>query len=152
MTGHLKVTDVYVAASSGDIERAQHWIDQLAHAGIACTSLWIKSIASNGGVANPKAGAPNDFLETRERRAGYSRENAAAIEKAQALWFLVPAPPLHTCGGWWEAGYGHALKKFMVYSGANTEQSVFCALGDEYPHDLTAFAKICRLAREGAWL
>lgn len=147
VSGRLKVEAVYVAASSDPNERtrAQHWIDHLAAAGITCTSPWIKSIEKHG-ERNP-SGA--DKLDVRKQ---VSLENTAAIEAAQILWVLAPPSGVHTCGAWWESGYASALKMPVIYSGIDTERSVFTSLGFEHKNDLSAFASICRLSKEGLYL
>lgn len=141
----MKIERVYIAASTGDMDRAQHWANHLACAGIECASGWLKSVADNGGVANPRGA-------DKEKRAGWSRENRAAIESSQLLWFLVPPVDVVTRGAWWEVGLADALDRIIVCSGQDTEQSVVCALYQEFNDDLTAFATICRLARVGAWV
>lgn len=139
-----KIDSVYVAASSSDIERAKHWTTSLGMAGIAVTSGWIEMIAENEGVGNPRN-------VDRSVRARYSRSNLESIDKAGLVWFLVPPTGVETCGAWWESGYAYKGGKFIVASGFDTERSVFCALAHEFKDDLTAFATICRFAREGAW-
>lgn len=141
----LKVESVYVAASSADIERAQHWTQQLGFAGLKVTSTWIESIADAGGVSNPRNAS-------RDQRRGYSQKNVDAILEAQLLWILVPQPPKTTCGAWWEAGFAHGQRRVVVASGVDTEQSVFNSFAHEFKDDLVAFANICRFARDGAWI
>lgn len=139
----VKVSSVYVAASSMDVKRAEHWTNHLAAAGLDVTSTWINTIVTIG-EANPRG-------VDRGIRLEYAKANVDAIVRAQLLWFLVPKPPMATCGAWWEAGVASAHGRIVVSSGEDTEQSVFTALGQEFKDDLLAFATICRLAREGAW-
>ena len=146
--GLVKIDSVYVAASSDEVERnrAQHWINTLASAGLTCTSPWIKSIEDHG-VANPRGGADANGL-----RIQVSNENRTAIDAASLLWMLAPPAGIHTCGAWWEAGYAVARNKIVIYSGDDTARSVFASLGQEFKDDLSAFATICRLTRDGAWV
>jgi hypothetical protein len=143
----VTVESVYVAASSTPTERdrAQHWINLLACAGITCTSPWLKAIEEHGDP-NPRG------VDQVDLRRQVSAANCVAIESAQLLWFLVPPADVHTCGAWYEAGHAAALKRIVFFSGADTERSVFPALHSEYKDDLTAFATICRLAKRGAYV
>lgn len=131
---------VYVATSSEEQNRARAAIEQLARAGIHCTSNWIDNIAQRSeGVPNPRGAGDVDYI----RRISGSG-NKEAIQEASILWFLVPehAPGR---GGYYEAGFADALGKDLVFSG-DYQQSVFCAQGAEFAEDLDAFEHIKKLA------
>lgn len=141
---YTKVESIYVAASSKDIERAKHWIEHLALAGIHVTSTWIASI-EKAGSANPRSTADAD---QRSARWGYADENVRCIEQAQVLWLLVPPHDKPTIGAWYEAGVADTMKKIVIASGDDTERTVFTARASEFRTDLQAFAEICRLHKE----
>lgn len=143
-----KVSSVYVAASSNELERAEKWISLLRAAGIVVTSGWVENIREKG-ISNPREGATVDA--DRSTSAVVNRDN---VERADLLWFLVPAPEAeirdnHGRGGYYEAGLADAWGKVLVFSG-DTRQSVFCTRGVEFKEDLAAFAYICKVARDGA--
>lgn len=54
---------IYVAASSGEIERAKYWMQRLKDAGFTVVSNWPEVIAAAGNVANPR-----DAADTRGAR------------------------------------------------------------------------------------
>jgi nucleoside 2-deoxyribosyltransferase len=129
---------VYVAGSAGveSIARVTAAIKLLQANGFAVTCTWPEVVAQVGN-ANPRDAS------TVERR-GWSTQDLREIDDADAVWFLVPEPPLTTRGAWFEAGYAYASDKHLVFSG-DTKQSVFCALGHECPGDITAFFQLCEL-------
>ncbi len=129
---------VYLAASSGEMPRAQHWYEQLVAAGIRVTSTWLAVVAATPGGANPTDA-------TREARRGWSQTDLAEVTAATMVWFLVPPIDKPTRGAWVEAGYAMGYGKRVVFSGM-TRQSVFCALGEEYADDRDAFAAIAMRA------
>ncbi len=135
------IESVYVAASSTDTARAQEWVDRLGLAGINVVSTWLNTIASVG-EANPREA-------TKQQRAGWSAADLGELRACDLLWFLVPPADKPTRGAWLEVGFAEAAGKLLVCSG-DTKQSIFCALGDEYAHDVDAFAHICRLVRVGS--
>lgn len=134
-----RVSSVYVAASSSEMARAKEWINRLRHAGLRVTSTWPEVIASVGS-ANPRDAADED-------RHGWAFQDLTEIDQADLLWFLVPREA-NGRGAYFESGYARARDKVLILSG-DTKQSVFAALGFEYEHDVDAFARICRIAREG---
>ena len=140
---HRKLSSIYLAASGDDMDRAAHWFNHLTLAGITCTSGWMQAISDNGNVANPRDAS-------REERLKWSDQNLNKIAQADVLWYLV-SPTAHGRGGYYESGYATALGKIVIFSG-DTLQSIFCAKGSEYVDDLAAFAKVCRLIKDGAWV
>lgn len=140
---HRKIENVYVSASSAEIDRAELWMGRLSMAGLNVTSTWARVIRDVGS-ANPRDA-------TREQRKQWSDVDLGEVRACDLLWFLVPALDKPTRGAWLEVGFADAAGKLLVFSG-DTKQSIFCATGDEYEDDIDAFATICRLARNGSFL
>ena len=140
--GHTKVSKVYIAASSADIERAELWSSRLSIAGIEVVSTWMQTVRDVGD-ANPRAAERAD-------RQRWAVEDLTQVRSCDLLWMLVPSTARATRGAWLECGFAEALNKIVVFSG-DTAQSVFCALGDEWQGDEEAFALICRLSRTGSY-
>lgn len=136
-----RISNVYVSASSVDMDRATYWMERLKMAGISVVSTWAKVIAEQGGDANPRE-ASND------QRRQWSNVDLGEIRACDLLWFLVPDKDKPTRGAWLEVGFADAVDKVLVFSG-DTKQSIFCSLGSEHESDIDAFATICRHAREG---
>jgi nucleoside 2-deoxyribosyltransferase len=111
---------IYVAASSQEIDRAEHWMIRLQEEGVRVTSTWIQSIRKVG-VANPADA-------TREQRAVWARQDAAEVAAADGLWLLMPTKP--TSGAWWEFGYAYGLGKRIWISGPDQPRSIFTGLAD----------------------
>lgn len=133
---------IYVAASAaGDqSQRVAIIIAALKQAGFYITCTWPEVVAATPGGANPRDASTAD-------RFTWSAQDLREIAEADAIWFLVPSPPMTTRGAWFECGYAYAHHKFVVFSG-DTKQSVFCALGHEFETDEEAFAYLERWAKE----
>ncbi len=133
---------VYVAgAASPDAAprvAAATWA--LRAAGFVVTCTWPEIVAKVGN-ANPRDASVGD-------RRGWSTQDLTEIDAADAVLFLVPAPPATTRGAWFEAGYAYSEKKHLVFAG-DTKQSVFCALGHECVTDAGAL-KLLRGLRDRA--
>jgi len=129
---------VYVAGSAAPeaMWRVQRAIADLTAAGIQVSCTWPETIAAVGD-ANPR-----DASEP--QREGWAKQDLAEVAASDAVWFVVPAPQT-TRGAWVEAGYAYALGKTLVCSG-DTKQSIFCALGHEFPTDGEALDFLVRLA------
>ena len=133
---------IYVAASSGEIDRAKCWMQRLRDAGFTVTSNWPEVIASAGNVANPRDASDTD-------RLCWSLEDLRQVKAADVVWMLAPAPSGGSGrGAYVELGYAQALGKPLVLSG-DTKQSIFCALGVEFAEDIDAFAHIVKRASDG---
>lgn len=130
---------VYVAASAApeSAARVAAAIAALKAAGFAVTCTWPETVAAVGN-ANPRDASDTD-------RRGWSVQDLAEIDDAHAVWFLVPELPATTRGAWFESGYAYSEHKHLVFSG-DTKQSVFCAIGTEFPTDEAALAFLKRLA------
>jgi nucleoside 2-deoxyribosyltransferase len=126
---------VYIAASadSTSTSRVRAAIAVLNAHGFVITCTWPDVVAKVGS-ANPRDASAVD-------RRGWSAQDLLEVDAADAVWFLVPEPPLTTRGGWFEAGYAHATNKHLVFSG-DTKQSVFCALGHEVASDEAAVRQL----------
>jgi hypothetical protein len=134
--------DIYVAASSGEIERAKLWMQRLRDAGFSVTSTWPEVISASGGDPNPRGAADAD-------RLCWSLDDLRQVKVASVLWMLVPTPTGGSGrGAYVELGYAQALNKTLVISG-DTKQSIFCALGTEFAEDIDAFTHIVKHASEG---
>lgn len=133
---------VYVsaAATPACAARVAAAITALRRDGFTVTSTWPEVIAKVG-ESNPRDASA---LERRE----WSVQDLTEVDDADALWFLVPEPPVVTRGAWVEAGYAYERSKHLVFSG-DTRQSVFCALGHEFETDEAALAHLRRI-RDGA--
>lgn len=127
---------VYVAGSSAEMPRAEHWVKALREAGITVTSTWTDVITSVGS-ANPIGVSPE------QRRSWSYTDLVVDLGPADWLWFLVPPPSVQTRGAWVELGVAFAARKSIICSG-DTEQSIFCALGIERVSDEEAFAELTR--------
>src|SRR3990172_10738927 len=126
------ISNVYIAASTqlSQRERAQHWVNHLALAGVRVVSTWL-TVVDVVGSANPRDASPEERLQW---TANCLRE----VRECDLLWFLVPPADVLTRGAWAEVGDAVATDKLLVSSG-DTKQSIFCALGEERPEDLEAF-------------
>lgn len=129
-----RVSKVYVAGSSAELERAERAIAELEAAGIVVTSTWPLNVRDQGGIANPTE-APRDL------RQRYSTSCLGQLRDADLLWVLVPDRAAPTIGAWVEYGYAIAFNKQIVFSG-DTRQSIFCSLGLEFASDERAHAYI----------
>lgn len=126
--------NVYIAAASAEIERADHWARRLRAAGIGCTSSWIENVRRVGAGNPVDAGA--------DKRRGWSLGCLADVEGSDALWLLAPPADVVTFGAWVELGYAFSRDKLLVSSGLDA-RSIFGALGLEFTTDLDAYAFIC---------
>lgn len=138
----IRQPSIYVAASAaGDqSKRVAIVIAALKQAGFHITCTWPEVVAATPGGANPRDASTPDRFQ-------WSAQDLREIADADAIWFLVPTPPMTTRGAWFECGYAYAHRKFVVFSG-DTKQSVFCALGQEFETDEEAFAHLERWAKE----
>jgi hypothetical protein len=127
------MTTVYIAASSADIDRAEHWRDRLIAAGVHVTSTWMANVSRVG------AGNPRDASDA--QRAVWARQRLIEVVESDVLWLLVSPDGTETVGAWWEAGAASVSDVWIVASG-DTKRSIFTALGDEYADDDTAFAAV----------
>jgi nucleoside 2-deoxyribosyltransferase len=129
---------IYVAASSQEMDRAEHWMIRLQEEGVQVTSTWIQTIR--------KAGATNPADATREQRAIWARQDAAEVRMAHGLWLLMPTKP--TSGAWWEFGYAFGLEKQLWISGPDQSRSIFTGLADySFEKDPDALEGIVNHAR-----
>jgi hypothetical protein len=127
------VTTVYIAASSADIDRAEHWRDRLVAVGVRVVGTWMANIRTVGD-ANPRTASA-------DLRSYWSRTCLEQVADADAFWLLVPGADKPTAGAWIELGYALGCDLRIVCSG-DTKRSIFCALGDEYASDEDAFAAV----------
>lgn len=136
---------VYVAASASPAESARVAValTRLRASGFVVTCTWPGIVAAVGD-ANP---ADASCVE----RSGWASQDLREVADADVLWFLVP-DGVTTRGAWLEAGYAHAHGKHLVFSGPNTHQSVFCALGEEFDSDESALVHLKIIAAGGAGL
>jgi nucleoside 2-deoxyribosyltransferase len=127
----VKPFAVYVAASSSPAEaqRVRAAIAVLRSFGFVITSTWTKTI-EDVGDANPRRAAHAD-------RRQWAVKCLSEIDAADAVLFLLPEPPITTCGGWWEGGHAYSSHKHIVCSG-DVKQSIFPALGHETQGDEAA--------------
>lgn len=128
---------VYVAAASSDTLRVHAAIGQLRGAGIEITCTWPNVIA--------KVGDANPIWATRGERHGWCVQDLVEVNAADVVLFLVPTRGIPTRGAWWEASYGYAIGKDVVFAG-DTKQSVFCALGEEFASDQGAIDHVIGVA------
>jgi hypothetical protein len=124
---------VYIAASSADIERAEHWRDRLIAAGVTVTSSWMANVRKVG------AGNPRDASDA--QRNAWSTQCLIEVVESDVLWLLVPPAGVDTVGAWWEAGAASVSDVWIVASG-DTRRTIFTARGVEYLDDETAFAAV----------
>ncbi len=128
---------IYVGASSQEIDRAEAWMAALEAAGLIVTSTWAKTIRIVGD-ANPRDASKMD-------RSSWATADITEIADADILWFLAPGKAEYSGrGGYFEAGYAHAIGKAVVVSG-DVLQSIFNALHDEYLNDSDAFDRAVKL-------
>jgi hypothetical protein len=128
---------VYVAASSGEIERAEKWMKALRDAGIVVQSTWPEVIRKSGGVANPMSA-------TREQRREWSFTDLAEVKKAEILWLLCPNVP--TIGAYVELGFAcgsseAANPRTLIASGIEP-RTIFTSICGYYETDELAFDAI----------
>lgn len=131
---------LYIAASSAETERVGMALGAAAAIGLEIVCTWPAVVAATPGGANP-------LNASRESRFGWSSQDLSEVAAADVLWFLVPTGAT-TRGAWVEAGFAYASGKLLVFSGENTKQSVFCALGEEFTTDADALEWIGRVARD----
>jgi hypothetical protein len=137
---------VYVAAASGEIERARRWTKALRDAGVEPTNKWIESIDSmrtdttSDNLANPREPEYDAY------RLNAAQQNVKDIRSASVFWYLVSETEPGR-GGYFETGIAHANGSVLIFSG-DTRQSVFCALGREYVDDMAAFCEVVRICHQ----
>lgn len=140
-----RVSKVYVAGSSAELDRAERAIADLEARGVAVTSTWPRSV-TNVGESNPAHASRSD-------RARWAITCLHEVREADLVWMLVPSRAHPTRGAWLEAGYALARGKVVVFSG-ETAQSIFGALGYEFDHpdpevaDAAALALIVKIFDE----
>ncbi|MGN6107072.1 MAG: hypothetical protein ACTHU0_18340 [Kofleriaceae bacterium] len=130
---------VYVAASSGEIQRAKGWISRLVAAGVQVTSTWPETIAAVGD-ANPRDASPG-------QRLAWAVADLHQVASADLLWMMAPVKEAGR-GAYVELGFAHAQRKLLVVSGCSW-QSIFGALAREFETDEEAFAFIVEEASRG---
>lgn len=136
------LTDVYVAASSGEMERAKRCMQWLRDAGLNVVSTWPEVIASIGGDANPRDATHSD-------RLGYATTDLNQVASAGVLWMLAPTPTGGSGrGAYVELGYAHGLGGKLLVSSGDTKQSIFTALALEFEDDHAALLHIVRTVHE----
>jgi hypothetical protein len=127
---------IYVAGSSDNRERVKYCISQLRLHNIECTSSWVTIIE------NEQHGVPNPGDAKHEDRFRWASHNIEDINRAHLLWFLVPALPTVTRGGWFELGYAYAKisagAPLVAICSGETKQSVFTAFHQEFADDQAA--------------
>lgn len=125
---------VYVAGSSGELERARRAMAYLRAAGLEVAHDWVAEV-ERVGVANPADA-------TRAQRSGWAVSCLLGLTDASAVWLL--APEVETRGAWLEIGY--ALDRSLdgrgppIVSSGRTSQSIFLALTQEVATDEQALA------------
>ncbi len=122
------IESIYLAGSSGEVERAKRWAENLKAAGYKVVSTWVEKV-----LASPDGTNPTEI----GRRRMLSKECMNELFVADILWVLVPTSTPGR-GAYFEAGYAHAHNIASVFSGP-TEQSIFCSLGKEFQTDDEAF-------------
>lgn len=127
---------VYVAGSSGDLERARTIMDLVR----ATPSLSL----AHDWIAEFQAEPVSDDRLSRRDAVKYAAGDLSHVVRADVVWLLAPAKP--TRGAWVEFGYALGLygglpSKLIVVSGEYT-QSIFCALAMEFADDDAAFDAI----------
>lgn len=129
---------VYVAAASGEIDRAEHWIAKLREAGIMVTCTWPESVRRVGHANPPEA--------PHSQRRGWAVQDLTEVDEGNALWVLLPSLGFSTSGAWTELGFAYARAKLILMSGKS--HSVFTGLADEvHETDRQAFGALVRLAQ-----
>jgi nucleoside 2-deoxyribosyltransferase len=98
---------VYVAASSKEITRAEHWVLRLRQAGIIVVSTWI-DVIKHVGQANPKDATPDEYKM-------WALKDLGEVDVADVLWLLLPE--FETVGAYVELGFAHAKEKPIAMSG-----------------------------------
>lgn len=137
-----KPFSVYVAGPTDELERCRAIHDRLKRCGITATSAWVAAVDAHGGIGNPRDMTPAD-------RRVLALTNKTGIVDATVFWFLTPAEA-HGRGGYFEAGIAHQIGKKLIFSGVDTKQSVFCALGEEFDNDEEALDRVIALALAAA--
>ncbi len=123
--------NIYVAASSHEIPRAQKAMNALRKAGHTITSDWTETMLSASG--------PDDTLD-RETLREVAEECMRGVQNAQLLLLLLPEGT--STGAWTELGIALAEDIFIVVAGTK-KRSCFWALADDvYDTDDEAIASI----------
>lgn len=118
---------VYIAASSGDIERVKWAMEALRYRGHVVTHDWVAEVEKNG-EGNPAQATPY-------QRECWAQDDLEGIDNCDVFWLLMPDDP--SFGAGWESGYAYSEGKRMVVSGA-FEKSIFPALVNCYRFDSQA--------------
>ena len=140
----MALTDIYVAASSGEMERAKRCMQWLRDAGFTVVSTWPEVITSAGGDANPRDATLSD-------RRGWSDVDLAQVASAGVLWMLAPDSSGGSGrGAYVELGYAHGLGGKLIVASGDTKQSIFTSLALEFDDDHAAFLHIARTIHEAA--
>ena len=122
---------IYIAGSSDELDRAEWAMRSARELGHEVTSDWVKTIR--------EVGAGNPRFATNLQRERWAGDAMDGIYKADRLWMLMPRASAGR-GAFFEFGYaswalGH---ENIIISGPNTHESIFCALGREFPTDAEA--------------
>jgi hypothetical protein len=121
--------NVYVAASSLQLDRAKAAMALLVNAGHSVAHDWCGIIEARG-EANP-ADASNDD------RWDWAIDDLAGVKAADVVWLLVPET--EGAGAFVELGYALANDIPVVCSGVY-QRSIFTAMAVCYDRDDQAFA------------
>lgn len=127
---------VYVAGSSGEIDRAKAATAALRAAGVVVVSTWPEVVEAVGDANPPTA--------SREERLGWALEDLRQVELADVVLLLCPWESAGR-GAYLEAGYALGLDIPVVAAG-RTLQSVFCSCFSEHETDAAAIAEVVRVA------
>lgn len=133
-----RIGSVYVAASTGEIERAEKAMELVRAADLEVTSTWVEDVRKHG--ANPVAAST-------KKRLGWAESCLRGVRKAGALWLLMPEEFSH--GAFTELGYALGVQKPVVISGSGLGRSVFTVLGECVATDMDALPVLCRWRDEG---
>jgi len=120
--------NIYVAASSKQMDRAREAMAKLRAAGHTIAHDWVAEVEAVGSANPPDA--------TLEERWDWAIDDFAGIDRADVLWLLVPAEG--GAGAWVELGYALAKRKPVICSGCH-ERSIFTAMAVCYDRDDQAF-------------
>lgn len=109
---------VYIAASSSEVGRAEHWAAKLEASGrVMVVSNWIPNVKTFGG---------NPADSTLDQQYEWAEDCRVGVENSDVIWVLMPQQS--SMGAFWEFGFGYAYQLATAVSGGNQKASVFTSL------------------------
>lgn len=138
---------LYLAASSLDIDRVEHWAKQLDIFNAQTAADWVlRGQAKTGWVpsiqithnwwAEVKAvGEANPVNAEYHERVKWASADLRGVADCDLFWMFMPPEGKPSVGCWLELGYALASNKACIVTGPGQKTSIFTALTCSYDAD-----------------